>query len=103
MYYGYTAWHFTLQKSGATESYNQVAHFKVAIQPATGESTALINGQYGKTYNAYTTYSGLNIGDILTISGTTTISGSLYHVKAVREWRGTSLPHFEAVITNPEL
>lgn len=99
MYTNLTATHNRFTISGMREDYQDGPNFRLNIQPATGESIALINGAYGKTFTAFTTYSGLNIGDGLTVSGT----NIFYHVKAVRNFDYGVLQHFEATIALPEI
>lgn len=95
--------HYILQANGTSENYIEAVTFKANVQPAGGESTAMINGTYGQVYTAFTTYSGLQIGDYVTASGTTSISGTSYRVKAVRNFNYGPLPHFEVTITLPEV
>jgi hypothetical protein len=103
MYLDRTATHLVLQRSGSSESYREVAVFKVNVQPASGESVALSGGIYGKTFTGYTTYSGLNIGDAVTLSGTTTHSGMFYTVRAVKDYSYSPFPYFEATLILPEV
>jgi len=68
---------------------------KMNIQPAGGELTVLAEGQYGKTFRFFTTYSGLGIGMRITVSGTT----DTYNVKGIEDWNFGSLPHFSGALT----
>ena len=93
-----TALHYQPTLSGTSETYSYVATFRVNIQPANAESTVIVNGVYGRTFKAFTTYSGLNIEDHMSISGTQ----DTYRVKAVSPFNYGPLQHFEAIITLPE-
>ena len=90
--------HYQPTLSGTSETYSYVATFRVNIQPANAESTVIVNGVYGRTFKAFTTYSGLNIEDHMSISGTQ----DTYTVKAVSPFNYGPLQHFEAIITLPE-
>lgn len=102
MYFDRTLFHLTLGAAGATESYRQAAIFKANIQPATAEVTAMVNGIYGQTFTAYTTYSGLAVNEAVMVSGTTTLSGMFYQVKGVQPYNYGPLQHFQVVLTLPE-
>ncbi len=68
--------------------------FPIDVQPATAELTAITEGVYGQTFLGFTTYSGIALGDRITISGT-----SLgYKVKGVNNWNYGPLPHVELVL-----
>ena len=95
-----TARHYILGSDGA---YHLTKTFRINLQPETGESTALIGGVFGQTFRGFTTYSGLNINDTVTISGTTTISGMRYRVRAVMPYNYGPLRHYEVVVTLPEV
>jgi hypothetical protein len=106
MYLNLNASHFTpsgfMTASGITnnaEQYVKVADFKINIQPADGQSTVLVNGLYGRTFNAFMTYSGLNIEDKITISGTT----DEYRVRAVKPFNYAPMKHYEVILTLPEI
>lgn len=71
---------------------------KMNIQPASAELTAISDGQYGKTFRYFTTYSGLKIGQRITVSGTS----DTYDVKGVEDWNTPPLPHFEGVLFKRE-
>ena len=98
MYFDKNAQHFQPTLSGTSESYTFVANFVVNIQPANAESTVVVNGVYGRTFKAFMTYSGLNIEDHVTISGT----NNTYRVKAVSPYNYGALQHYEAIMTLPE-
>ena len=97
MIYDSVATHSKLTISGTTENFTTVTGFNTNIQPANGESTAFINGAYGKTFTAFTTYSGLNIGDKFTVGSTN------YLVRAVRAFPTGFLPHYEITAVLPEV
>ncbi len=66
----------------------------IDIQPANAELTAISEGRLGQTFRAFTTYSGVCIGDRVTVSG---ISEN-YSVKGVDNWNYGPLPHYELVL-----
>lgn len=79
------------------EQYQPVSNMTAVpmnIQPATAEFTAVANGVYGQTYQAYTEINGFKIGDRITVSG----SGDKYTVKGVNDWYNAVLPHLELVL-----
>ena len=63
------------------------------IQPANAELTVMVEGKYGQTFRAFTTYSGVSIGDRVTVSG-----GDVYKVKGIDNWNYGPLPHVELVL-----
>ena len=67
---------------------------KMNIQPAGGELTVLAEGQYGKTFRFFTTYSGLAIGMRVTVSGTS----DTYSVRGVEDWGFGPLPHYSGAL-----
>lgn len=103
-YYDRTATHLILKNSTATnsESYQGVQTFRCNIQPANGETSILVNGQYGRTFTGFTTYSGLQVNDAVTISGSTTVSGMFARVRAVSTYNYGPLQHVEFVVVVPE-
>lgn len=66
----------------------------INIQPADGEVTALVDGQFGKTYTAFVTASGIAVGDEITVSGT----GQIFNVRGVKDWNYGPIPHLELVL-----
>lgn len=72
-------------------AYNNV---KINIQPATAALTAVAEGVYGQTYQAFVTISGIRIGDRLTVSGT----NDKFIVKGVNDWNYGPLPHCELIL-----
>ena len=84
--------------SDADSEYYQLAFvpFAVNVQPESAEFAATQGDTYGRTYRAFTaTASGIQIGDRLTLSGTTTQSGRAYTVLGVEDWNFAPLPHTE--------
>ena len=104
MFFDTNAFHFILTPSqgGGSEEYTQVANFKINVQPMSAEEAAFAGAMYGKTYTGFTTYSGLNINDIITLSGTTSVSGTQYLVKGIMDHNSGPLPHFELTLTLPD-
>lgn len=79
------------------EQYQVVGnYYKVGmnIQPATAELTAVSDGVFGQTYQAFVSVSGIRIGDRVTVSGT----GDSYIVKGVGDWYWGPLPHVEITL-----
>lgn len=79
------------------EQYQAVGNlnaFKINIQPATAELTAISNGVYGQTFQAFVSISGLLIGDRITISGT----GQQYIVRGRQDHWWGPIPHLELVL-----
>jgi hypothetical protein len=99
MYLNCFASHYKPTISGTTETYQHIADFKINIQPATPESTAMVNGVYGRTFIAFMTYSGLNIEDQVTISGVETP----YKVKGILPYDYAPMAHYEVILTAPEI
>jgi hypothetical protein len=66
----------------------------INIQPASPELLAVSEGVYGQTYKAFITYSGLQIGDQITVSGT----NDKYIVRGIDDWNYGPLPHYEVVL-----
>lgn len=71
---------------------------KMNIQPASGELTVLAEGQYAKTFRFFTTYSGLAVGQRVTVSGT----GDIYEVQGVEDWDFGPMPHYEGALVKME-
>ena len=99
MYLDRSARHFKPTVSGITEKYRFVTSFRINIQPATGESTILVGGVYGRTFTAFMTYSGLNIEDRVKVHGEATP----FRVKAVQNYNYAPLKYVEAILTLPEV
>lgn len=72
-----------------------IGPFKVNVQPEGEQYAASLGETFGRTYRAFTTQSGIHIGDKLTLSGTTTLSGMAYTVLGVADWNFGFLPHYE--------
>lgn len=74
---------------------------KMNIQPVAPEYEAAIgDGSIGRSFNAYTTQSGIQSTMIITESGSTTVSGMKYTVTGVLDWSSPNLlPHFELTLT----
>lgn len=75
----------------AVGNYN---HIPINIQPATAELTAVSDGVYGQTFQAFVSVSGLRVGDRVTVSGT----NDRFIVKGVSEWHYGPIPHLELVL-----
>jgi hypothetical protein len=69
-------------------------NININIQPASGEVLALVNGVYGQTFTAFTTVSGIAIGDRVTVSGTF----DRYYVKGINDWYYAPIPHVELIL-----
>ncbi len=100
-------------KSGSIKRYSELASnankedFEVVtgleaipinVQPASPETTVLVEGVFGKTYSVYTTVSGMKDGDELTVSGLFTDGLTLNKILRIRDvgnWNFGPLPHFE--------
>lgn len=71
-----------------------LGNVKINIQPADAELTAVADGVFGQTFQAFVSVSGIKIGDRITVSG----SNIQYLVKGVRDWYFAPLPHVELVL-----
>lgn len=82
------------------ETYQMIRQgLHVNIQPAGLEYLATEpDGAMGKTYRAYTTYSGCQIGMILVSSGTTTVSGMKYDITGIEDHYGPFGRHWELLL-----
>ena len=74
----------------------RTAAVRMNIQPATAETTVLVDGVFGKTYKAFTSASGVVEGMQVTVSGT----GEQYFVRGREVHDNGILPkHYELVLT----
>lgn len=72
------------------------AAIRMNIQPANAETTVLVDGVFGKTFNCFTSSSGVVEGMQLTVSGT----GEQYFVRGREVHDNGILPkHYELVLT----
>lgn len=71
-----------------------IAGAPINIQPASPELIAISEGALGQTYKAFTTVSGVQIGDRITVSGV----NDHYIVRGVDDWNWGMLPHIELVL-----
>lgn len=71
-----------------------LGNIPINIQPASDEVIAVTEGAYGQTYVGYTSISGIQVGDQITVSGT----GVNYVVKGLRDWYFPPLPHVELLL-----
>ncbi len=72
------------------------AAVRMNIQPASAETTVLVDGVFGKTFNAFTAASGVVEGMQLTVSGT----GEQYFVRGREVHDNGILPkHYQLVLT----
>lgn len=79
------------------EQYATISAYRnidINIQPATAELTAVSDGIYGQTFQAFVTVSGIRTGDRVTVSGT----NDLFIVKGVHNWNYGPIPHYEIVL-----
>jgi len=79
------------------EQYVTIAAYQninINIQPATAELTAVADGVYGQTFQAFVSVSGIRNGDRITVSGT----NAIYSVKGVSDWNYGLLPHYELIL-----
>lgn len=67
---------------------------RMNIQSASAETIALMEGAVGRTFRGFTTVSGIQIGDQVTVSGLNT----QYVVKGVEDWWMEPLPHLEIIL-----
>lgn len=75
------------------------AAVRMNIQPASAETTVLVDGVFGKTFTAFTTSSGVVEGMKLTVSGT----GMEYLVRGREIHENGILPsHYELTLTRNE-
>jgi len=85
------------------EDYQQVVAlqgFPLNIQPASPEETAISEGLFGKTYNVFTTHSGIQVGDRLTVSGTfvdNKTQNKELEISGLGNWHFGPIPHFEII------
>jgi len=70
---------------------------RMHISPASPQITAVMEGVYGNTYQAYTKISGIKMGDQVTISG----SNTKYVVKGANQ-HPSPLPHMELILFGGE-
>jgi hypothetical protein len=85
------------QSDNDKEQYASVTglgNIDINIQPASPELVAVTEGALGRTYDAYTTISGIKIGDRITVSGT----NDHFIVKGVRDWFFPPIPHLELTL-----
>jgi hypothetical protein len=69
---------------------------RMNIQPASAETTVLVDGIFGKTYRAFTSASGVVEGMQVTVSGT----GAQYFVRGREVHDNGILPrHYELILT----
>lgn len=72
------------------------AAIRCNIQPASAETTVLVDGVFGKTFNCFTSSSGVVEGMKLTVSGT----GEEYFVRGREVHDNGILPkHYQLVLT----
>ena len=79
------------------ESYQTVGNYhnvQINIQPASAELTAVSDGVYGQTYQAFATVSGIMVGDRITVSGT----NKNFIVKGVSDYIWGPIPHLEITL-----
>lgn len=75
-------------------SINGLGNIDINIQPASAELIAITEGAVGLTFEAFTSISGIFIGDRITVSGT----GDKFIVKGVRDWFFAPIPHLELIL-----
>lgn len=72
---------------------------KVNVQPAGLEYVVTDpQGGIGKNFKAFTTYSGCQIGMVLVMSGTATVSGMRMDIIGLEPWSGPFGKHFELLV-----
>jgi|SRR5882672_3354126 len=79
------------------EQYQTVGNYtnvKMNIQPASAELTAVSEGVFGRTYQAFATVSGMRIGDRVTVSGT----NDIFIIKGIQDYYWGPIPHVEIVL-----
>ena len=68
------------------------------IQPASPEFTAISDGAFGKTSVCFVSRSGIQDGDQVSVSGSTTT----YIVKGTEDWQQPPIPHTRLVLNEKE-
>lgn len=71
---------------------------KCQIQPAAREDTEIVDGVFAQTNIMFTSYSGLQVGDKVTVSGT----GQVYKISGIEDWSMDPMPHYEIKLLNFE-
>lgn len=66
----------------------------INIQPASDQLVAVSEGVYGKTFTAFTSVSGIEVGDRVTLSGV----GKKFIVKGIKDWYYEPIPHLELLL-----
>ena len=66
----------------------------INIQPASDQLIAVSEGVFGQTYVAFTSVSGIEIGDRVTLSGL----NKRFIVKGVKDWYYEPIPHLELLL-----
>lgn len=79
------------------EQYQAVGNYssvKINVQPASAELTAVSDGVYGQTFQAYVSVSGIKVGDKLVMAQ----DSKEYIVKGVNNHWWGPLPHLELIL-----
>lgn len=87
---------------GTFQAISGMQSLNINVQPANPDTTVLVGGVFGKTYNIFTTASGIKEGDKLTVSGTFIDNASqnkTLNVTSVGNWYFGVIPHFEIICT----
>ena len=80
-------------------SYSPLQNIAINVQPASSEDQILSQGEYGSTYVAFTTASGILEGDKLV----DTILGTTWIVKGRQHWSTPGMsPHMELTLWESE-
>lgn len=100
MYFDKVAQVYRLQPSSSDsdkEAYAGVGNLQgvqINIQPATAELTAISEGAFGQTFQAFVAISGILIGDKIVVSGT----NDTFIVKGRQDNLSGPIPHLELVL-----
>lgn len=79
------------------EGYATVGNYeniRINVQPATAELTAVSNGVYGRTFEAFVTVSGIKVSDRITMAD----SGRVYIVNGINDHMWGPIPHLQLVL-----
>lgn len=83
--------------NASKESYQAVGNMQAIgmnIQPAEADLIAVSEGVYGQTFQAFTSVSGIQVGDQITVSGT----ADVFIVHGVKNQYYGPIPHLELVL-----
>jgi hypothetical protein len=79
------------------EQYQAVGNYeaiRINVQPASPELTAISEGVFGQTFQAFVSVSGIKISDRIIMSD----SGQKFIVKGIQDHNWGPLPHLELIL-----